>query len=161
MSAYLKYDPFGDMRTFLLDGAHAADTSVINLLQQAERKVVITGLEEHLLALPAVGATALYTQMVPAKRGTKYPGQGGEDEMFERLAMPVIRGPILFFALTLLRSYILYGQDASIYPAPFPGFEAWDRYIRRAILWAGGNDICADPVAAMPRKRQLAFYASV
>lgn len=52
-------------------------------------------------------------------------------------------------ALTLLRSYFVAGRPAHGLPL-YGSYEAWDRLIRGAIIWAGG----ADPYAGVVRIRR-------
>jgi len=52
-------------------------------------------------------------------------------------------------ALTLLRAYVVAGMPAHGLPVK-GSFEAWDRLVRGAILWAGG----ADPVRGVERLRE-------
>jgi len=51
------------------------------------------------------------------------------------------RGSLVGAALTVLRAYKVAGSPA-LSLSPFGSFEAWDRVVRRALVWAGSDDPC-------------------
>jgi putative DNA primase/helicase len=61
------------------------------------------------------------------------------------------RPRLVVAALTVLRAFVIAGRPGHRYPVK-GSFEAWDRLVRSAIIWAGG----ADPLGGVQRIRAQA-----